>query len=356
MSADTTYPSIAVPLSGIVREQVPSLDAMQAFYQLRRTLRRHVRGHLVRSMLRQLAIRADSGDLASLHDYAARARLRAHGRVTAAHSVAAEAIEEFPSYGDDPASGQLDPPPGDVRWFRPRAEKRDELIFYVHGGGFIIDASPAVTKMMSKLAVKASASMLRPAYRLAPEHPCPAAVEDVLASYEWIRTRQPDRPVVMVAESCGCNIGLVALQQAAKRGLPMPKGILLFSPWVDMTLTSWSMIAQSVVDRSPFNLDLIALVVQLYLQGRLTTDEWAYPLGGSFEGFPPVLIHTSAADMFHDDAIAVARKIEQANGRLMVRTWMDNDHVWEQFQSRDAEASLTKAARFVRDCFDDRLV
>ncbi len=314
-----------------------------------------MRGHVVRGSLRQMAIIANRGDMAVLHDYAARMRQRAHGRATALHSIAAEAVEEFPSYGDDPANGALDTPPGEVRWFRPRAEQRDELIFYVHGGGFIVDASPSVTKMMSKLAVKARATMLRPAYRLAPEHACPAAVEDVLASYEWIRTRQPDRPIVMVAESCGCNIGLVALQQAVKRGLPLPKGILLFSPWVDMSLNSWSMIAQSVVDRSPFNLDLVALVVQLYLQGRLTTDEWAYPLGGSFVGFPPILIHTSAADMFHDDALAVARKIEAASGRLMVRTWTDSDHVWEQFQSNDADASLDRAARFIRECFDDRL-
>ncbi|MEM1377793.1 MAG: alpha/beta hydrolase [Pseudomonadota bacterium] len=338
-------------LPGLTTEIMQTLQPKTRFAEALLLTQRWVLGGMVRRSSRKLVKLIDDGKIDEAKDLAGKMRPKVYGDEAKilAQSVAAEAMQEFPLDG---APG-VESHPDSLYWFRPRKEKRDELVFYVHGGGFLLDASPAVMRMVSRMAVEAGASLARPAYRLAPEHPCPAAVDDVLAAYTWICEHQKDRPVVLVAESCGCNIGLVALQQAAKRGLPLPKGILLFSPWIDLAMRSWSMIAQSIVDRSPFGLDLVAFAAQLYLQGRSPLDEWANPLVGSFDGFPPTLIHTSKSDMFHDDAMALARQMSKSDARVHVRTWLDQEHVWEQFHSPDAEASMKKAAKFARACFDE---
>ncbi|MAS06660.1 MAG: hypothetical protein CL534_18515 [Ahrensia sp.] len=319
--------------------------------RMRRDVRKFLLARLYRRVARRIVPMIQTGDRAALHSYCARIRATLDRRAAAAGlaMIDSGAIEEFPLRDGD--SGSIDYPPEETRWFRPRESRPENLLFYVHGGSFITDGSAEMTRVMSRLAVQAEAAMIRPAYRLAPEHPCPAAVDDILKSYRWVVERQPDRPVVVVAESAGCNIALVALQRAIAEGLPAPCGVILFSPFVDLALTSFSAIAHSILDRTSSGLDLTALSVQLYLQGRIPTDALANPLFGSFENFPPMLIHTSQADMLHDDALAIAERMRETNGALQVRVWTDEDHVWEQYESREADASIAKAAEFARSLF-----
>jgi len=221
------------------------------------------------------------------------------------------------------------PPPFASEWFAPKAGQANGYVFYVHGG-----------------------KVFAPAYRLAPEHPCPAAVEDIVAAYEWFRRVWPDEPVVALAESAGAAILVAALQAIKARGGDLPNGVLLLSPWVDLSLQSWSIVAASLAGTTPYSMTSLALMAQLYLQGRSPMDPIASPLYGDFDGFPPIMIHASRDDILYDDAVRLAERIRLARGDLTLRLWSGETHVWERMEGPASRQSIRLAADFIRRCIE----
>jgi epsilon-lactone hydrolase len=240
------------------------------------------------------------------------------------------------------------PPPLPSDWFAHRRAKASGILFYVHGGSFVAERSPRITQLVARFAAAAGASVFAPSYRLAPEHPCPAAVEDILAAWRWFRKQWPDEPVVALAESAGCAILLAALQCARDEGDELPGGLVLLSPWVDLSLQSWSIMAASIARTSPHTMESLAMFAQFYLQGRYPTDPVASPIFGSFEDFPPILIHASQSDILYDDSVRLAERVGEAGGRLKVRFWADETHVWERMNTPSARESIKMAADFIR--------
>lgn len=246
----------------------------------------------------------------------------------------------------------LPAPPTPSEWFAPRKGVPRGYVFYVHGGSFVAERSPRITALVARFAAAARASVFAPNYRLAPEHPCPAAVEDIVAAWRWFKETSPDEPVVALAESAGAAILLAALQQARDEGLEPPDGVVLLSPWVDLALQSWSVIAASVAGTTPYTMESLALMVQLYLNGQSPTDPAVSPLYGDFTDFPPTLIHASASDILYDDAVRLAEAIRQANGDLTLRLWTAETHVWERMENEQARRSIELAADFIRRRLD----
>ena len=244
------------------------------------------------------------------------------------------------------------PPPFASEWFAPKAGQANGYVFYVHGGSFIAERSPRITALIARFAAAAQAKVFAPAYRLAPEHPCPAAVEDIVAAYEWFRRVWPDEPVVALAESAGAAILVAALQAIKARGGDLPNGVLLLSPWVDLSLQSWSIVAASLAGTTPYSMTSLALMAQLYLQGRSPMDPIASPLYGDFDGFPPIMIHASRDDILYDDAVRLAERIRLARGDLTLRLWSGETHVWERMEGPASRQSIRLAADFIRRCIE----
>lgn len=249
-----------------------------------------------------------------------------------------------------PWTGPLSPPspaPIPGAWFQPSEGERRGFVFYVHGGSFVCEKSPRVTRMIAKLAAAAGARVFSPNYRLAPEHPCPAGVEDVAEAFAWLSKVYPDEPIVAVAESSGAAILLSALNLLRDRGVSMPAGVLLFSPWVDLSLQSWSVTAASMKASTPYSMASLAVMARLYLQGRSALDPVGSPLFGDLSGLPPMLVHASQADIVFDDAKRLAQAVEAADGELTLRVWRGQTHVWERTENAEATRSLDLAAAFV---------
>jgi len=158
--------------------------------------------------------------------------------------------------------------------------------------------------------------------------------------------------VVALAESAGAAVLVSALQQAKARGLPLPAGIVLLSPWVDLSLQSWSVIAASLTGSTPYTMESLALMARFYLNDLAATDPVASPLFGSFDGFPPMLIHASRGDILYDDAVRLAEKVRDAGGDLTVRLWSDETHVWERMNTPKARQSILLAAEYIRRRLD----
>lgn len=249
--------------------------------------------------------------------------------------------------------GVLSSPPAPSEWFAPKSRKPRGHVFYVHGGSFVAERSPRITQLVARFAATAEAQVFAPSYRLAPEHACPAAVDDILAAWAWFREQYPDEPVVALAESAGTAVLLSALQQARDKGLGLPAGVVLLSPWVDLSLQSWSVTAASLAGTTPYTMESLALVARFYLDGMSATDPVASPLFGSFDGFPPMLIHASKGDILYDDAVRLAEKVRDAGGDLTVRLWTEETHVWERMNTPKAKQSILLAADFIRRRLDE---
>jgi acetyl esterase/lipase len=246
----------------------------------------------------------------------------------------------------------LPAPPAPAEWFAPRNKKARGFVFYVHGGSFVAERSPRITNLVARFAATAEARVFAPSYRLAPEHPCPAAVEDIVSAWAWFHETWPGEPVVALAESAGAAILISALQVARDRGLPMPSGVVLLSPWLDLSLQSWSVCATSLLGTTPHTMESLAVFARFYLDGMPPTDPLASPMFGSFDGFPPTLIHASRGDILYDDAVRVAERMRDAGGDLTVRLWAEETHVWERMHTAKARQSITLAADFIRRRLD----
>ena len=226
----------------------------------------------------------------------------------------------------------------------------DSAVLYVPGGAFIMKRSDRMTALAARLA-RMSGTRLRIAdYRLAPEHPCPAAVEDVeaalLALYD--EGLAPSR-VVVACDSAGGAIALAALQRLKAKGVEMPAGLAMFSPWIDLALTGFSLLSSGLSGVSPFTMEMTALCARLYLQDSvLAVDPVASPVFGDLEGMPPILVHVSVEDSFFDDSKLLAKSIKEVDGQMLMRVWPMGGHVWEHEFSTDADKSIQETARFIR--------
>ena len=235
-------------------------------------------------------------------------------------------------------------------WISAIGAPVDSAVLYVPGGAFIMKRSDRMTALAARLA-RVSGTRLRVVdYRLAPEHPCPAAVEDVEAALLALYAEglAPDR-VVMACDSAGGAIALAALQRLKAQGVEMPAGLAMFSPWIDLALTGFSLLSSGLSGVSPFTMEMTALCARLYLQDKvLAVDPVASPVFGDLEGMPPILVHVSAEDSFFDDAKLLARRVNEVGGQMLMRVWPMGGHVWEHEFSTDADKSIQETARFVR--------
>ncbi len=308
--------------------------------------------HLTQIVVTQAVHRWADAFEANPHDAKTLADVRAwHARHD---SSAMTSLEEGAVKVAAPASrAPSDASPVPADWFAPKAKSERGVVFYVHGGSFVVERSPRITALVGRFAAAAGAKVYAPNYRLAPEHPCPAAVDDIVAAWRWHRRLWPDERVVALAESSGGAILLAALLKIRDSDEPLPCGIVLLSPWVDLALQSWSVVAASVAHSTPYTMELLALMVHLYLQGGIpAADPAASPVYGDFTGFPPMLIHACKDDILYDDAIRLAERVRAANGHLTVRAWTDETHVWERMHSAKARHSIEFAAKFIRQRLD----
>lgn len=232
--------------------------------------------------------------------------------------------------------------------FYTRGAAEEAVVLYVPGGSFIAERSPRITAMVGRLAQESGARLVVADYRLAPEHPCPAAIQDVRAAYDMLLATYPADRIVCAAESAGGAVLLSAMQGARDAGRPMPAGLVLLSPWVDLTLSSWSVVSRSLTADSPFAMELAALCAQLYLDGRPAMEPLASPLFGEMHDLPEVLIHAGETDLLFDDSVRLAAKLRAAGTPVTLRAWPHEDHAFERFLGPEAERSIAEVAAFMK--------
>lgn len=195
-------------------------------------------------------------------------------------------------------------------WVTPKAGAAETTVLYLHGGGYVLGSPQSYRGSTAQLAVDGGARLLVPDYRLAPEHPYPAALEDALAAWRWLlKTTEPSR-VVVAGDSAGGGLALSLLLALRDAGEPMPAGAVLLSPWVDLTCEAKSHVALAASDF--LDKEELCFWGRCYAGTLDPGDPRISPLRASLSGLPPLYLQVGNAELFHEPVCELAERARAA--------------------------------------------
>jgi len=225
-------------------------------------------------------------------------------------------------------------------------------ILYLHGGGYMA-CSPKTHRAITAAYALRGIKVFTPDYRLAPEHPFPAALDDALAAYKGLLALgTPPAKLAISGDSAGGGLTLALLLAIKAEGLPMPSSALAFSPWTDLAITG-ATIQSNLARDSMLHGNTMKDGASFYLGGADAMNPLASPLYGDLAGLPPLFITVGEAEVLRDDATRFADKARAAGVRVQIKVWDNMPHVWQLFQLflPEARAAMDEAAAFAKAHF-----
>jgi epsilon-lactone hydrolase len=223
------------------------------------------------------------------------------------------------------------------------------IVLYLHGGGYLFGSPKTHRQVLIAMAKAFQAPVYGLDYRLAPEHPFPAAVEDAAKAYQWLLTRHPQATIVLAGDSAGAGLAIATAVGVRDSGWTLPKAIVAFSPYSDLAVTGDS-IEANAKSCAMFTPRGIREAAAMYLAGANARDPRASPLYADLAGLPPMLLFASRHEILRDDTLRLAERASAAGVKvnLVVRDRLP--HVWPVFvtllpEARDAFATVTAFAR-----------
>src|SRR5499426_3358739 len=211
-----------------------------------------------------------------------------------------------------------------------RQARSDRCVLYFHGGGYAFGTAKLSRDFTWRIGAAACAGVLYVDYRLAPEHPFPAAVEDAVAAYRWLAGRFDPRRIAFMGDSAGGGLALATLYKLRDEGFALPAAAVAVSPWTDLALTGPSLQANAAADPMLDVANLPALA-NGYLAGADPRNHYASPLYGDASGLPPTLIHVGSDEILRDDAIRMAEKLKTAGCDVEIEVWPRMPHAWHLY-------------------------
>lgn len=226
------------------------------------------------------------------------------------------------------------------------SQKHMGTMLYLHGGGYFA-CNAATYRPITGGFAKHGLNIFAPDYRLAPEHPFPAAIEDAVAAYKALLLLHSPGQLVIAGDSAGGGLALGLLLAAKQAGLPLPAAVILFSPWTDLAVTGCS-IKINAQRESLLISERIQEAAALYLADADPKTPMASPLYADLSNLPPLLIQVSDREILLDDSVRVAQKVKEAGGAVQLEIWPNLPHVWQIGQSflPEAQKALKQAADF----------
>jgi acetyl esterase/lipase len=235
-------------------------------------------------------------------------------------------------------------------WIETPGADASRALLYLHGGGYVIGSVDTHRDLASRIARAAGVRALSVDYRLAPENPHPAAVEDSTAAYRWLLEQglEPGR-VVIAGDSAGGGLTIATLVALRDAGDPLPAAGVCLSPWVDLEGIGESMTNRAELDPL-VQLDGLVQMARLYLGELDPRTPLAAPLYADLGGLPPLLIQVGTAETLLDDATRVAEKARAAGVDVTLEPWEDMIHVWQIFASQlpEAREAIDRIGEFIR--------
>jgi acetyl esterase/lipase len=223
----------------------------------------------------------------------------------------------------------------------PQGASGDHVILWLHGGGYVLGSSASHRGFVSRIAATAKCAAVIPDYRLAPEHPWPAAQDDCVAVYKAVLAEGvPASQIILAGDSAGGALAVATALQLKSENILLPAGLMLLSPWIDMACNGWSYTAKA--QRDPF-LTQAGLRVRAnqYLGSIPPGDKRIDLLNADLRGLPPVFIQTGEAEIVLSDSTTLAERLGGSGSAVTLEIWPDMFHV---FQARYPMLSTARQA------------
>lgn len=230
-----------------------------------------------------------------------------------------------------------------------RAHMKKYVILYCHGGGYSTGSSLYARTLTTKLAMSTSMDVLSFDYRLAPEHPYPAALEDVMKAWDYLMLfGYGARDVILAGDSAGGNLALALVHKLKQEGRILPRGLVLMSPWTDLTSSGTSHETRREVD-PVLNAEYLEQMIQNYAAGQELTQLSISPLFGNFENFPSTYIQVGDNEVLLDDSVMLHKKMVEANVPVQIDVFPGMWHVFQMSPFKTAYEAMEKNAEFIYD-------
>ena len=235
-------------------------------------------------------------------------------------------------------------------WIAAPGASPARTLYYLHGGGYVTGSINTHRALIARLSAASGARALALNYRLAPEHPFPAAVEDAVAGYRWLLEQGVDREGLVIAgDSAGGGLTVATLVALRDAGVPLPAAAVCLSPWTDLEGIGES--AKTRADADPM-IDGAHLAedARWYLGGADPRTPLAAPLYADLSGLPPMLIHVGDAEVLLDDSTRLAERAKAAGVDVTLEVWDHMVHVWHFLAAilPEGQQAIDRIGAFVR--------
>jgi monoterpene epsilon-lactone hydrolase len=231
-------------------------------------------------------------------------------------------------------------------WFIPEDPSPDRIIIYLHGGGFAAGSIRTHGNMVSHFAKELHAETIFIEYALAPEHPYPAGLNDLLSVYRELASRYPGYQLDLIGDSAGASLIISAIGGILQLQLPLPDAVVLISPWVSLECDNPSMEENAPVDRT-LNKGMLQLFARAYTGGvPLAVSS---PKKASLTQFPPVLIMVGTNEVLLDDSVCFYNDIKGMQRRSRLSVYDDQPHSWlkKDIHKEASRRALAEIAEFI---------
>ena len=240
-------------------------------------------------------------------------------------------------------------------WITVPGSDPNRRLLYVHGGGYVIGSAATHRRLCEDIAAAAGCSILNLDYRLAPEHPFPAAVDDAIAGLQFMQENGPDGPgaaqsTFVAGDSAGGGLTLATLLAARERDVALPNAAIGISAWTDMAVTGESITTRADADPLITDAAMIKLMAAAYVSGGNAEDPLASPVYADYAGLPPLLLQVGDAEVLLDDTRRVTERARAAGVDVTEEVWDEMFHVWHAFAPMlpEGREAISRIGEFVK--------
>lgn len=234
-------------------------------------------------------------------------------------------------------------------WVIPAEMGSERVILYLHGGAYNAGSTRSHRALAANIAYAAHARALTIDYRLAPEHPYPAALVDAFSAYRWLLDEgfRPEQ-IIVTGDSAGGGLAIALLTALRERGYPMPAAAIVLSPWTDLSASGASWQENAKVDYLIHGSKLME-AARLYLQDTSPQTPLASPVYANLKGLPPLLIQVGSEEVLLSDSQRLAKHARLSGVDVTLEVWEEMQHVW-QFAARflpEARQAIDRIGEFI---------
>ena len=234
-------------------------------------------------------------------------------------------------------------------WLRPERVQGQGVILYLHGGAYTGGSCITHRAAAARLALAARRSVFNLAYRLAPEHPFPAALDDALVAYHGLRVAHTGAPIALAGDSAGGGLALALAVRLREQGAEPAAALALMSPWTDLALTHETHTSKAAVDPYFPTSERLRLAARHYAGSADLTHPLVSPHYAELHALPPALIHVGDREALLDDSLRLAQRLQAQGSSVSVKVFPGMWHVWQMLGGwmPEADASLQELGAFL---------